>query len=212
MGFERNAKKKYVSWRPIRITAAICLDFAHPSTFATLSSSPDSDSDTDTRAHYGPDLILAPGKTWDLGIGEVMHEQVRQRADELGAVALWCDGDSGGLSGVVGRGESGIQRGRRSFVRNLAIPYHDDASEDDGADHRTLYSRWGDWTGIAVVWAAVLASLAFSGQQLALPAGSTLGGIASQPVSYVRAGVEKAKEVVGRLRRRNAPEGNLIDF
>lgn len=117
------------------LTAAICLDLAHSSTLAQLPG----------RA----DLILAPGKTWDVRVGEVVHQEAALRADEVGSLALWCD--AGGLSGVVGRGESGVQRGRGSFVRVVGIPFAEDETRA-----KTFYARTGDFPSLILVWVPVL--------------------------------------------------------
>lgn len=86
-----------------------------------------------------------------------MHAQASIRADEVGSLALWCD--RGGLSGVVGRGESGVQRGVGSFVRTVAIPFTPDADADDGRAQRihkpTFYARTGDWFALVLMWVPV---------------------------------------------------------
>lgn len=102
------------------------------------------------------DLILAPGRTWDVRVGEVMHAQAAIRADEVGSLAMWCD--RGGLSGVVGRGESGVQRGVGSFVRTVAMPFTPDANDDGRTQqiHKpTFYARTGDWFALVMMWVPV---------------------------------------------------------
>ncbi|KAJ8083767.1 hypothetical protein PM082_002533 [Marasmius tenuissimus] len=111
--------------RPVSVTASICLDLAVPGVFSALSSR--------------PALILAPGRTWDATVGEVMWNQAKARAHELGSAILWCDGGDSGISGIAGRGISeSIQVGHGSWVRRIALPYPSD-------DQPTLYGRDGNY-------------------------------------------------------------------
>ncbi|KAK1228686.1 hypothetical protein PQX77_008339 [Marasmius sp. AFHP31] len=111
--------------RPVSVTASICLDLAIPGAFSALSSR--------------PALILAPGRTWDATVGEVMWNQAKARAHELGSAILWCDGGDSGISGIAGRGISeSIQVGHGSWVRRIALPYPSD-------DQPTLYGRDGNY-------------------------------------------------------------------
>ena len=175
------------------LTAAICLDFAHSSTLAQLAG----------RA----DLILAPGKTWDVRVGEVMHQQAALRADEVGSLALWCD--AGGLSGVVGRGESGVQNGRGSFVRVVGIPFVD----GDEPRTKTFYARTGDLFSFALVWLPVLLALGYQRPpQISEDDTRRQDSLRSKLMDRARTAYEKA---IGTLRSLNipaaSPTGNLID-
>ncbi|KAJ7109972.1 hypothetical protein C8R44DRAFT_634246 [Mycena epipterygia] len=124
--------------RPISLTASICLDFATPSPFQDLDSR--------------PALILAPARTWDPAIGGRMWEEVKQRANEIGSMALWCDGGKGGVSGVAGGGYSEIfQVGEGSWVRTVGIQHPFDFT-------RTFYARFGDTPVFAASWFFVFAS------------------------------------------------------
>jgi hypothetical protein len=119
----KHANKKQWDIRPINVTASICLDFAMPSPFRELDSK--------------PALMLAPAHTWDPAIGNRMFREVQQRANEIGSLALWCDGGRGGVSGVAGGGYNEIyQVGAGSWVRTVGLPYPDST--------RTFYSRFGD--------------------------------------------------------------------
>jgi hypothetical protein len=95
----------------LTLSANICLDFAHPS------------HDFDVK----PTLILGPARTWQTDVGQVMMEMAKHRAEELGTRVLWCDGGEGGLSGVVGQGESGIQVGYGSWIKDISVelPLHE---------------------------------------------------------------------------------------
>ncbi|KAJ7193366.1 hypothetical protein GGX14DRAFT_589315, partial [Mycena pura] len=127
--------------RPIKLTASICLDFALPSPFRDLDSR--------------PALILAPARTWDHSIGRRMWEEVKQRANEIGSLALWCDGGMGGISGVAGAGYNEVyQVGEGSWSRTVGIPYPFDST-------RTFYARFGDTPTIAASWFFVLGPTAF---------------------------------------------------
>lgn len=117
------------------MTASICLDFAQASPFAEL----------ETR----PALILAPARTWDPTVGYAMWLQAKQRAEELGAMVLWCDGGEGGVSGVAGGGFGDVtQVGVGSFVRSIGIQYPFD-------ERRTLYARFGDFV-LVLAWLPLL--------------------------------------------------------
>ncbi|KAJ7070802.1 hypothetical protein C8F01DRAFT_975742 [Mycena amicta] len=132
------------SWgrtRPIDITASICLDFTMPSLFSAL----------ETR----PGLILAPANTWDRAIGNRMWEEVKQRANELGTVALWCDGGKGGVSGVAGAGYNEVfQTGEGAWSRFIGLPFPFDSSP-------TFYGRFGALPAIVAVWLLLTGSSGF---------------------------------------------------
>ncbi|KAH9937227.1 uncharacterized protein B0H18DRAFT_969668 [Fomitopsis serialis] len=118
--------------RPISVTASICLDFSSAASFSTL----------DTR----PALVLAPARTWHVGVGVAMWEQARARAEELGTTVLWCDGGEGGVSGVAGRGmQDFVQVGQGSWVRKIGVPYPYD-------ERRTVFGAGGAYVALAAVW------------------------------------------------------------
>jgi hypothetical protein len=122
--------------RPIAVTASICLDFAMPSPFQGIDSR--------------PALILAPARTWDPAIGSRMWEEVKQRANEIGSLALWCDGGKGGVSGVAGGGFNEIQQiGQGSWSMVVGFPYPFDPA-------RTFYARFGDFASLAALWIFVI--------------------------------------------------------
>ena len=121
--------------RPIPITMSICLDLAHPSSFDHLESK--------------PSLILAPARTWHIGIGLAMWEQAKSRAHETGSTVFWCDGGEGGVSGVVGGGyDQPTQVGPGSFYKTIGISYPFDGK-------RTIYALGGQHATLWVVWAVV---------------------------------------------------------
>jgi hypothetical protein len=95
--------------RPLPLTASICFDFAAPGPFSNLE--------------VRPAVVLAPAKTWHKLVGQVMWNQAKQRADELGSMVLWCDGGEGGVSGIAGQGVSEMQVGEGSWIRSVGIQY-----------------------------------------------------------------------------------------
>ncbi|KAJ7631213.1 hypothetical protein FB45DRAFT_794109 [Roridomyces roridus] len=122
--------------RPISLTSSICLDFAMPSPFQDLTSK--------------PALILAPARTWDPAIGRRMWEEVKQRANEIGSIALWCDGGKGGVSGVAGGGYNDVyQVSEGSWSLTIGIRYPFDST-------RTLYARFGDSLVLLASWVFVI--------------------------------------------------------
>lgn len=119
--------------RPVDIAASICLDFATASSFAGLPSR--------------PVLVLAPARTWHTSVGLAMWEQARARAEELGAVVLWCDGGEGGVSGLAGGGMHAFRQvGPRSWAQTVSTPWPFDRS-------RTVFSAGGTWAAVGAVWA-----------------------------------------------------------
>lgn len=121
--------------RPISVTTSICLDLANPKSFGHLGSK--------------PSLILAPAKTWHIGIGLAMWEQAKARAYETGSTVFWCDGGEGGVSGVAGGGyEQYIQVGQGSFYKTIGIPYPFN-------DKLTAYTRGGQTAAFWALWAVV---------------------------------------------------------
>lgn len=131
-GATRNRKVK----RELPVTTSICLDFAHP--FPATESR--------------PAVILAPARTWDLHVGRAMYEQAKARADEVGAILLWCDGGEGGLSGVVGKGHDSLRRGEGSWAEMVGIqwPFPDDPHS------RSWYHAHGSWGALCLAWVLVL--------------------------------------------------------
>ena len=127
--------KPSAQWN-ITLSASICLDFAHPS--HDLASK--------------PSLILGPARTWHTNVGRVMMEMAKQRAEELGTRVLWCDGGEGGLSGIVGMGESGVQVGHGTWVRRLSFELPVD-------EKKTAFGRAGALWGLWLVWAIALGSI-----------------------------------------------------
>ncbi|KAI0776360.1 hypothetical protein BC629DRAFT_1525791 [Irpex lacteus] len=117
----------------IPVSASICLDFASSSSFTSFDSR--------------PALILAPARTWHIGVGSAMWEQAKARAAETGSTVVWCDGGEGGISGIANGAYSEIvQVGPGSWVKRLGIPYPFD-------EKRTTYAWGGDWLAFVVVWA-----------------------------------------------------------
>lgn len=129
--------------RPITVTASICLDLAVPESFSHLESK--------------PSLILAPAKTWHIGIGLAMWEQAKVRAHETGSPVFWCDGGDGGVSGVAGGGyEQFTQVGQGSFYKTIGIPHPFD-------EKRTFYARGGQSAAFWIIWAVVGLGYAIEG-------------------------------------------------
>ncbi|KAJ7246278.1 hypothetical protein B0H12DRAFT_1073218 [Mycena haematopus] len=138
-----NPRKK-AKWNDhtVDVTASICLDFAIPSPFWHLNSK--------------PGMILAPARTWDRAIGNRMWEEVKQRANEVGSLALWCDGGQGGVSGVAGSGYNDFyQVGEGSWSRPVGIPYPFHSTP-------TVYARVGDASIVAASWFLVFGPIAFA--------------------------------------------------
>ncbi|KAL1677450.1 lnt, apolipo protein N-acyltransferase [Schizophyllum commune] len=118
--------------RPIPLSASICLDFASPNPFAHLA----------TR----PALLLGPAYTWDVDIGRMMFAQGAQRARELGAAVIWCDGGESGVSGVAGEGvDQSMQVGRGSWVRTIAVPH-------PFGERRTGFGAFGHGLPLILIW------------------------------------------------------------
>ncbi|KAI0961933.1 hypothetical protein AcV7_000901 [Taiwanofungus camphoratus] len=118
--------------RPIPLTASVCLDFSSSSSFDSLPSR--------------PALILAPARTWHIGVGYAMWEQAKARAEETGSMVLWCDGGDGGVSGIAGGGmHEFVQVGQGSFVKKIGIQYPFD-------QRRTFYSLGGEFAALVMVW------------------------------------------------------------
>jgi hypothetical protein len=128
-------QKKTAQWN-ITLSAGVCLDFAHPA--HDLASK--------------PSLILGPARTWHRNVGRVMMEMATQRANELGTRVLWCDGGDGGLSGVVGMGQSGVQVGHGTWVQRLSFDVPVDAK-------KTMYGTVGTFPGLLFVWSLVFTNI-----------------------------------------------------
>ncbi|KAJ6575364.1 hypothetical protein B0H19DRAFT_1128312 [Mycena capillaripes] len=165
--------------RSIDVTASICLDFAMPSPFRDLDSK--------------PSLILAPADTWDPAIGNRMWEEVKQRANEIGSVALWCDGGKGGVSGVAGGGYNEIyQAGAGSWAKAVGIPHPFDST-------RTFYASFGEAPVFAASWFFVTGFWLTPGF---LPLARRLHAVAMNCYDW-------AMRLVGK---RNSQQQNLIDI
>jgi predicted amidohydrolase len=124
--------KKPFKGRTVPVSASICLDFAFSSSFTSLSSR--------------PALILAPAKTWHIGVGLAMWEQAKARAAETGSTVVWCDGGKGGISGVANGAYSEIvQVGPGSWVKHIAIPHPFN-------ERRTFFTWGGDGVAFLIVW------------------------------------------------------------
>ncbi|KAJ7492382.1 hypothetical protein FB451DRAFT_1218126 [Mycena latifolia] len=170
------------STRPLELTSSICLDFAMPSPFRDLDSR--------------PALILAPARTWDPAIGARMWEEVKQRANEIGSLALWCDGGKGGVSGVAGAGYNDVyQVGEGSWSRTVGIAYPFDPT-------RTFYARSGDALVFAASWLFVIGPIGFW---------LVLAQYSKVAERLHGMGI-KCFEWVTQNRRRTPPAANLIDF
>lgn len=151
----------------IPISASICLDFASSSSFTSF--------------HSRPALILAPARTWHIGVGFAMWEQAKARAAETGSTVVWCDGGEGGISGIATAAYSEIvQVGPGSWVKRLGVPYPFDET-------RTIYTWGGNTFAFIVVWA--LLGLGSVGE--AVCAGER----------QVRDGVARLAPVIGVARR-----------
>ncbi|KAF8215954.1 hypothetical protein K438DRAFT_1748801 [Mycena galopus ATCC 62051] len=172
----------------IDVTASICLDFAMPSPFEHLSSR--------------PDLILAPARTWDMAIGNRMWEEVKQRANEVGSLALWCDGGKEGVSGVAGAGYNDFQQvGAGSWSRAVGIPYPSNPT-------RTVYACGGDASIVIVAWVIVL------GASFGPIAFRMLAARSENSRAHLRAVMTGLYNRVIGWRRQQAgtADGNLIDW
>ncbi|KAF9270008.1 hypothetical protein L218DRAFT_6455 [Marasmius fiardii PR-910] len=165
--------------RPVPVTASICLDLAFPATFAALDSR--------------PALILAPGRTWDTTVGEVMWNQAKLRAHELGSAILWCDGGDSGISGVAGKGISEfIQVGHGSWVKKIALPYPFE-------EHPTLYGRGGNYFVVILMCLPLVFSLPVA-------TSSNLPGFGIRRIGSALQGFWKRRRIVNREQRRDEAE------
>lgn len=176
----------YPFTRPIPLTASICLDFAHTSSFTPLESR--------------PALILAPARTWHPSVGQAMWEQAKARAAETGATILWCDGGKGGLSGIAdGRYSEVVQVGPGSWAKPIAVQYPFD-------ERRTVYLWGGQYEGFAAVWAVVAVGgvVEVTLVRGAAAFGGMLAGLRGVVQAVVRrTGAKRGSEGI--------PQGNLID-
>ena len=151
----------------IPISASICLDFAS--------------SSSSTSFHSRPALILAPARTWHIGVGSAMWEQAKARAAETGSTVVWCDGGEGGISGIANAAYSEIvQVGPGSWVKRLGVPYPFDET-------RTTYTWGGNTFADIVIWAWL--GLGSAGEAV------FVGG------RQVRDGVARLAPVIGVARR-----------
>lgn len=142
-----------------------------------------------------PALILAPGKTWDAEIGARMWLEVKQRANEIGSLALWCDGGKGGVSGVAGGGYNDVyQVGEGSWERTIGIQYPFNSS-------RTLYARFGDSLVLAAAWFLAIGPAGFF---------LTFSRYKNTASRLHAAGIQCIDWIMQKSRRRGPP--NLIDL
>lgn len=82
-----------------------------------------------------------------------MWQQVRQRAEELGTLILWCDGGDEGVSGLAGGGfKDPVQVGLGSWVKTVGIPYPFN-------DRRTLNHWVGGLMQVLLAWFMVFAPI-----------------------------------------------------
>lgn len=121
-----------------------------------------------------------------------MWEQARARAEEAGGMVLFCDGGAQGASGVAGHGiREPVQFGSGSWTRTIGVewPFN---------QRRTLYMWGGETLQLGIVWLL-------------------LGGVWATEVLVFRANhdgirgvvtsVSRLREVLGRVFRRPAPQG-----
>lgn len=89
-----------------------------------------------------------------------MMEMARHRAEELGTRVLWCDGGEGGLSGVVGMGESEVQVGYGSWIKEISVRVPLDQKP-------TPFGRnIGEPLGLLISWVAFFLTSPFALQRL----------------------------------------------
>jgi len=165
--------------RTIPLTAAICLDFSSPTVFTSLDSR--------------PALILAPAQTWHRDVSTAMWEQARARAEEAGGMVLFCDGGAEGASGVAGHGiREPVQFGSGSWTRTIGVewPFN---------QRCTLY-MWGGEILQFVIVSFLLGGGAWATEVLILR--TNHGGVRSAVTSFSR-----LREILGRVFRRSAPQG-----
>lgn len=137
--------------RPIGITASICLDFASSSSFTSLSSR--------------PAVILAPAKTWHVGVGYAMWEQAKARAAETSSTVVWCDGGDGGIGGIAsGDYSEVVQRGSGTWTRTFPLPY-------PLTERPTFYMEFGQYAAFGIVWAVVASGYGVKGSLALLTGG-----------------------------------------
>lgn len=95
-----------------------------------------------------------------------MAQLAQARAEEVGAAVLWCDGGSGGVSGVygAGRGEglNVVQVGNGgSWITHIGIPFDEHVGEKGGdPTKRTVYATLGDYGAILTLFVFVSAGWA----------------------------------------------------
>ncbi|KIM31982.1 hypothetical protein M408DRAFT_327359 [Serendipita vermifera MAFF 305830] len=171
------SKKKPSAQWSITLSGSICLDFAHSS------------HDLESR----PSLILGPARTWHTNVGRVMMEMAKQRADELGTRVLWCDGGEGGLSGVVGMGESSLQVGPGTWVQRLSF-------EIPVEGKRTVFGTVGALLGLGLAWALAFGSV---------PARYTQGGPSLSQNTLWKSVLDRVSRSLSS--RRTQPAPNLLD-
>ncbi|KAI0341492.1 hypothetical protein BDW22DRAFT_1359076 [Trametopsis cervina] len=144
--------------RPIPITASICLDFASSSSFTALESR--------------PALILAPARTWHIGVGLAMWEQAKARAAETGSTVVWCDGGEGGISGIANAAYSEIvQVGPGLWDKQIGLPFPFD-------ERRTVFTWGGSALAFLIVWLTTGTGFAVEGVVRRAVRSSVVGSVA----------------------------------
>lgn len=95
-----------------------------------------------------------------------MARLAQARADEVGAAVLWCDGGSGGVSGVygAGRGVGGLdvaQTGNGgTWLATVGVPFEDDDGDGERTS-RTMYGTLGDFGSFLTLMAIVAFGLGY---------------------------------------------------
>ena len=85
-----------------------------------------------------------------------MAQLAAARADEIGASILWCDGGSGGVSGVYGYGTGrGLQISQRgnggTFIKYIGVPNPFEPREK----WKTMFGKVGNLGSLFVIWGLV---------------------------------------------------------
>lgn len=143
-----------------------------------------------------PALILAPARTWHVGVGNAMWEQAKARADELGSYLLWCDGGEGGVSGVAGPGmHEAVQVGPGSWTRKIGVPWPFDR-------RRTFFVTGGVFAPFMVIWGLVGAGWAIEEIYLRLVSGET----SNEDMFGLLRGARRVGEMVRQWRIRAKPD------
>ena len=122
-----------------------------------------------------------------------MWLQAKQRAAELDATVLWCDGGEGGVSGVAGRGYNDVyQVGSGSFTRNIGIQYPFDSRP-------TFFARIGD-SVLILFWIS------------ALGLGFLRGSILRNALPPIPGFIRRLRDKGNRPQPNADTQPNLLDF